>query len=82
MSCPHSTRLTVPSPSTPIYKEECTLCFESIDSEQGIDVCLTCFNGSCSSHSKLHFNKTKHSLVLNIKRREKVNIYQKAYSIQ
>ncbi|RKO83125.1 hypothetical protein BDK51DRAFT_8860, partial [Blyttiomyces helicus] len=39
------------------------------------DVCLTCFNGGCLGneqlHSKLHFKKTAHPLVINIKRVKK-----------
>lgn len=32
---------------------------------EGIDLCLTCLNGSCPSHSSLHFSQTSHPLVLN-----------------
>jgi ubiquitin carboxyl-terminal hydrolase 5/13 len=43
------------------------------DSPDGIDVCLTCFNGSCTDqaqgHTKLHHEKTRHYLYLNIKRK-------------
>lgn len=39
------------------------------ESPQGVDVCLTCFNGSCRghNHSALHHSKTSHPLVLNIR---------------
>jgi ubiquitin carboxyl-terminal hydrolase 5/13 len=80
--CPHASALRVPSASATIYKDECTLCFSSQDSEGGLDVCLTCWNGSCTgkdsqgavNHSQLHFDKTNHPVVLNIKRREKVSV--------
>lgn len=43
------------------------------DGPEGIDVCLTCFNGSCPSgsvnaHALLHFRKTRHAYALNIRR--------------
>jgi ubiquitin carboxyl-terminal hydrolase 5/13 len=71
--CEHAKRLTLPKASNTIYKEECTLCFENQDSVEGINVCLTCFDGSCSDkaqgHTKLHFDNSKHYLYLNIKRK-------------
>ncbi|KAJ1972760.1 ubiquitin C-terminal hydrolase Ubp14 [Dimargaris xerosporica] len=57
-----------------IYKDECTLCFETPDSPQGIDVCLTCFNGGCQEtlrHGDLHYAKHQHPLALNIQRTPK-----------
>lgn len=70
--CDHSkSEISLPKANSIIYKEECTLCFENQDSEDGIDVCLSCYNGSCvSSHTGLHFTKTKHPLYLNIKRKK------------
>ena len=72
-SCAHvigATTLKLPSGSTAIYKDECTLCFGSPSSSGGLDVCLSCFNGACSeSHSELHFKKTGHALALNLVRR-------------
>lgn len=46
------------------------------DGPFGVDVCLTCFNGGCTGnedreHAALHFQKTGHALVVNVKRREK-----------
>ncbi|KAJ3052533.1 hypothetical protein HK097_006099 [Rhizophlyctis rosea] len=72
--CPHvsTANLQPAGPATAVHKEECTLCFDSQDLPQGIDVCLTCFNGGClendRNHAHLHYQKTKHPLVLNIKR--------------
>ncbi|KAI8322215.1 ubiquitin carboxyl-terminal hydrolase [Martensiomyces pterosporus] len=72
--CEHAlnARLSPPSSSTPVYKEECTLCFDSQDMPGGIDVCLSCFNGSCTdslrNHAHLHAMKSGHYLTLNIRR--------------
>ncbi|CAJ0638478.1 14343_t:CDS:10 [Entrophospora sp. SA101] len=72
--CPHvsTVNLQPPSASTQVHKEECTLCFDSQDLSPGIDVCLTCFNASCPgperNHSQIHYQKTNHPLVLNIRR--------------
>ncbi len=71
-SCAHigAQTLKLPSGSTSIYKDECTLCFGNPSSAGGLDVCLSCFNGACSeSHSELHFKKTGHALALNLVRR-------------
>ncbi|KAG9126310.1 hypothetical protein FRC07_003965 [Ceratobasidium sp. 392] len=76
--CPHFTQLISlqpPRPSQPVHREECTQCFDSQDSPEGIDVCLTCFNGGCVSeerhHARTHFERTGHSWSLNIQRRPK-----------
>ncbi|KAJ1815368.1 ubiquitin C-terminal hydrolase Ubp14 [Coemansia sp. RSA 2598] len=72
--CEHAlnSRLTPPSSSTPVYKEECTQCFDNYDMDGGIEVCLSCFNGGCSEgphqHAQQHSMKTGHYLTLNIKR--------------
>ncbi|ORX60315.1 ubiquitin carboxyl-terminal hydrolase 14 [Hesseltinella vesiculosa] len=77
MSCEHinTTRFAPPGAFTKVYKDECCQCFDSQDLAEGIDVCLTCFNGGCVSterhHAKLHFDKTSHPLVVNIRRVEK-----------
>ncbi|KAJ1030367.1 hypothetical protein NDA16_001276 [Ustilago loliicola] len=77
MACPHLSAafmaLAPPRPSQHVHKEECTLCFDDQDEPNGIDVCLLCFNGGCNGnkdreHSRLHFEKTQHALVLNIRR--------------
>ncbi|KAF9377188.1 hypothetical protein CPB97_010362 [Podila verticillata] len=73
-ACPHvsSARLSVPSPTAQIYKDECTFCYDSPDNEGGLDVCLTCYNGGCTDseryHNIQHYTKSGHSLALNIKR--------------
>ncbi|KAJ1979411.1 ubiquitin C-terminal hydrolase Ubp14, partial [Dimargaris verticillata] len=71
----HATGFSLAPQSSPtIYKDECTLCFETPDSPQGIDVCLTCFNGGCQEilrHGDLHYAKHQHPLALNIQRTPK-----------
>lgn len=66
--------LRPPGPSQPVYREDCTLCFDSIDSPDGLDVCLSCFNGGCAGarqHSAQHAQHTSHPLAVNIKRTRK-----------
>lgn len=63
-----------------IFKDECTLCFACSSSDHGIDLCLTCFNGSCSeykepnkfSHTDLHTDSFQHPVYLNIRKHIKV----------
>jgi len=76
MACPHvqSADLRPPRPNQSVYREDCTQCFDSIDDEAGLDVCLSCFNGGCAgdrNHALLHHSSTGHPLVLNIKRTRK-----------
>lgn len=72
-ACPHisSANLSPPKPTDSVYREDCTLCFDSIDDPAGLDVCLHCFNGGCAGeriHSRLHAQQANHPLSLNIKR--------------
>lgn len=76
MSCKHvnDPSLKPPTPSQPVYREDCTQCFDSIDDPLGLDVCLYCFNGGCTGdrhHSLLHVQESGHPLVVNIKRTRK-----------
>jgi hypothetical protein len=45
------------------------------DSPEGIDVCLTCYNGGCTSeerhHARSHWEKSGHPMVVNIRRTRK-----------
>ena len=50
-----------------IHKDECTLCYSSAKDDSGIDVCLKCFNGGCPAHSHIHYEKSGHPLVLNVR---------------
>ncbi|KAJ1932356.1 ubiquitin C-terminal hydrolase Ubp14, partial [Linderina macrospora] len=76
-ACEHAltARVSPPSSSTAVYKEECTQCFDNYDMEAGIDVCLTCFNGGCTNerrqHAQQHALKTGHHLAVTIKRTKK-----------
>lgn len=74
--CPHLAQaaLVPPRPSQSVYREDCTLCFDSIDDPAGLDVCLHCFNGACSGdrlHSHIHAQQAQHPLALNIRRTRK-----------
>ncbi|MCJ1251275.1 hypothetical protein MMC30_008506 [Trapelia coarctata] len=76
MACKHinAQELHAPGPSESVYREDCTLCFDSIDDPTGLDVCLYCFNGGCTGdrqHAAAHYRSTKHPLALNIKRSRK-----------
>ncbi|GAA5826073.1 hypothetical protein JCM5353_004201 [Sporobolomyces roseus] len=71
-------RLSPPRASQLVHREECTQCFDTVYSlgPLGLDVCLECFNGSCSTgstnqHSISHAINTGHSLVVNIIKRKK-----------
>ncbi|KAF8323856.1 ubiquitin carboxyl-terminal hydrolase 14 [Clavulina sp. PMI_390] len=61
-----------PRLSDAVHREECTQCFDNQDGPEGVDVCLSCFNGGCLGperhHARTHFEKSKHPLSLNIKR--------------
>jgi len=77
-TCPHlaafQTDLRQPRPSDAVYREDCTLCFDSIDNPNGLDVCLHCFNGGCAgdrSHGLRHAKHSQHPLALNIRRTRK-----------
>ncbi|KAL8764658.1 MAG: hypothetical protein Q9209_007946 [Squamulea sp. 1 TL-2023] len=69
---PHELR--VPTPVQSVYREDCTQCFDSIDDPTGLNVCLYCFNGGCCAdrnHAKIHYESSRHPVVLNIKRTRK-----------
>ncbi|KAJ5097567.1 hypothetical protein N7456_008288 [Penicillium angulare] len=76
MACVHSSAadLQPPGSSQAVYREDCTQCFDSIDHELGLNVCLHCFNGGCvgeNDHALLHYQRFGHSLALNIRRTPK-----------
>ncbi len=75
MDCSHKdSDLQPPRPNQSVYREDCTQCFDSIDSPSGLNVCLSCFNGGCAgerTHGVLHYESTNHPLALNIKRTRK-----------
>lgn len=65
-----------------IYKDECVYCFEGSNSEAGLNLCLTCYIGTCANyldrnifdHTDIHKQKTSHVVYLNIKQtKEKVD---------
>ncbi|KAF8520138.1 ubiquitinyl hydrolase [Hysterangium stoloniferum] len=82
MSCAHLHQLSrIPSPrlSQSVHREECTQCFDNQDLPEGIDVCLSCFNGGCVGddatrrHAQLHYGKLGHPFSLNVRRKLKPN---------
>jgi len=77
-------QVNLPSSRSVVYREECTQCFDSQDSPEGIDVCLTCFNGGCVhfKHASNHAKKTGHSLALNIQRTRKPDSHQRSPSAE
>ncbi|KAF7506564.1 hypothetical protein GJ744_011601 [Endocarpon pusillum] len=78
MDCSHTELdFQPPRPNQSVYREDCTQCFDSIDSPGGLNVCLSCFNGGCvgeRNHGLLHYESTQHPLALNIRRtRKRIN---------
>ncbi|KAF3492046.1 ubiquitin carboxyl-terminal hydrolase 14 [Arthroderma uncinatum] len=76
MACVHiaSADLSPPTVNQSVYREDCTQCFDSIDNDAGLNVCLHCFNGGCAGergHGALHTRRHGHPLALNIKRTRK-----------
>lgn len=77
-TCSHLDRLSslqTPKLSQSVHREECTQCFDNQDLPSGVDVCLTCFNGGCTSddrhHARTHYERSNHPFVLNVKRKAK-----------
>ncbi|PAV23372.1 ubiquitin carboxyl-terminal hydrolase 14 [Pyrrhoderma noxium] len=77
-TCTHISTLegfSGPKLSQSVHREECTQCFDNQDTEDGVDICLSCFNGGCNDekrhHAYNHANKTGHTFTFNIKRRPK-----------
>lgn len=74
MVCSHieTASLNHPSAYTQVHKDECTQCFDNQDGPEGIDVCLSCFNGGCLDsarhHALTHHQLTGHPLAVNIRR--------------
>ncbi|KAH0826369.1 hypothetical protein J3R83DRAFT_5331 [Lanmaoa asiatica] len=63
-SCPHQSdlsKLQQPRLSQSVHREECTQCFDNQDGDDGVDVCLVCFNGACLGQdrpSRAHSRRT------------------------
>ena len=75
-TCPHfeAAHLQPPRPTESVFREDCTLCFDSIDDAAGLDVCLHCFNGGCAGerqHNLLHAQQFSHPLAVQIRRSRK-----------
>ncbi|KAM0756328.1 ubiquitinyl hydrolase [Meredithblackwellia eburnea MCA 4105] len=79
-------RLKAPTATTLVYREECTKCFDNQDGPLGVDVCLTCYNGSCphgstNNHAKTHFETTGHAYAINVRRTKKPQLKSKRVSV-
>ena len=76
MTCPHLESLSFQPPryNQAVHREECTQCFDNQDHPDGVDVCLTCFNGGCPRlHAQAHSEKLPgHPIALNITRTRKL----------
>lgn len=75
-TCPHLAAADIrpPRPTEAVYREDCTVCFDSAEDTAGLDVCLHCFNGGCAgerAHSRLHAQTFQHPLAVNIQRTRK-----------
>lgn len=58
-------------PSSLTRPEECSQCFDNQDSQDGVDICLGCYNAGCPRlHAQAHADKfgDAHALVVNIRR--------------
>eukprot|EP01028_Stygiella_incarcerata_P012803 TRINITY_DN80474_c0_g1_i1.p1 TRINITY_DN80474_c0_g1~~TRINITY_DN80474_c0_g1_i1.p1 ORF type:complete len:820 (+),score=223.24 TRINITY_DN80474_c0_g1_i1:129-2588(+) len=70
--CEHILRVPNVPRDCRIFKDECALCFSTPESEGGLDVCLSCYCGSCvADHTFVHYAMTEHPLVLRLCRRRK-----------
>ena len=70
--CPHIEGVVnLPRDNIKIYKDECSYCYQTAYSKDGLWVCLTCFAGFCPDHAKLHFSKTQHSLFVTLEYKKK-----------
>lgn len=81
MACAHWTPFVAASlQGRNVFKDECIRCFHSPKSPEGLDVCLTCLQGSCreqtaqgKTHAQVHFENTRcsaqdmHPIVMNIR---------------
>ncbi|PUU84289.1 hypothetical protein B9Z19DRAFT_279086 [Tuber borchii] len=79
MNCQHvsTARLTPPRANQAVHREDCTQCFDGIDDPEGLNVCLSCFNGGCAgerNHALLHHKLSQHPLTLNIRRAKKPRV--------
>jgi ubiquitin carboxyl-terminal hydrolase 5/13 len=55
-------------PDQRVENEECVYCFNDVDSEDGINICLQCFTTCCKAHGCAHFVERQHGGFLSRKR--------------
>jgi len=66
---PHLNSISIPTNRDKIYKEECVFSFHDQESEGGILVDMRSFLCFSPKFSLLNFNRTKHPLYLNIRKK-------------
>ncbi|GFW95543.1 ubiquitin carboxyl-terminal hydrolase 5 [Trichonephila clavipes] len=68
MLLPFIQKVRIPTSGDKVYKEECVLCFDTPESENGLYICMSLFLGFCRKHVQAYFFKTSNSLFLHLKR--------------
>lgn len=73
--CPHLGQRTLRQPPASLTRpEECSQCFDNQDSDDGVDICLGCYNPGCPRiHAQAHADRfgDDHAIVVNIRRTRK-----------
>jgi hypothetical protein len=68
-TCSHLDALSLKAPTT--RSTECSQCFNNENNDDGIDICLSCYNAGCPRlHAQSHADKfgDHHAVVVNIHR--------------
>lgn len=64
--------LAPPSAGQAVFRDDCAYCFDTPESEHGLDVCLSCFLATSPApehnYTQLHWKSTGHPLFVNIKK--------------
>ena len=60
-------------PGAGVENEECVYCFEDVDSETGVNICLQCFTCCCKDHAVTHMKERNHTMFLARKRIKEVS---------
>eukprot|EP00697_Spironema_sp_BW2_P016859 gnl/Spiro4/8347_TR4386_c0_g1_i1.p1 gnl/Spiro4/8347_TR4386_c0_g1~~gnl/Spiro4/8347_TR4386_c0_g1_i1.p1 ORF type:complete len:768 (-),score=186.71 gnl/Spiro4/8347_TR4386_c0_g1_i1:55-2358(-) len=68
MSCQCQRSVALVFRGASLQKEECCLCFQTQDDDEGINLCLECHFCGCREHLTTHSTRTGHCLSLNIRR--------------
>ncbi|AOA64302.1 Ubiquitin carboxyl-terminal hydrolase 14 [Komagataella phaffii CBS 7435] len=74
MACTHfnsADNIKAPTKGTPVFKDDCMLCFDTAFEPKGLDICLHCFQSFSRgdlNHTQLHSALFDHTLYLNLKK--------------